>query len=407
MSLDLAKTAIQIERMADDMRSRRSDLDGRLNRARRQVESFDTVEYEAKRARSSDTLNWTPPRVDEDPSARFEPPSIPDDFCVAAVDGSHIDVDRHLPARCCLVNIGSCVLTYGSAPGAVLSSLPTLYASDEELTIRSRSPVYQEQPIQGSVLSSLRAVEEMRALVDVVRGLPSDLPTLALMDGTLMMYLGRGTQLFVIEELVGRGLVRALDELRELASDRRLAVASYISLPGSSEFTSALRVRACPYEVSDCRQHCGDIPSGGRPCDEVAEGLLDREVFSAVLTTGQRSAVFRTSNSLVQEHYGGHGVSFFYLNVGEEMGRVEVPSWVAEDEALLGLAHLIGARPVQTRAWLSHRSHGVSRAGGDNHVRPSVLRRSCRGVPSGPTYAGVHIREEPLKAPPAFVTWTP
>ena len=132
MSLDLAKTAAQIESMADDMRSRRSDLEQRLARARYQVESFDTAEYEAKRARSSDKLNWTPPRVDEAPSARFDPPDIPDDFCVAAVDGSHIDVDRHLPARCCLVNIGSCVLTYGSAPGAVLSSHPTLYASDDE-----------------------------------------------------------------------------------------------------------------------------------------------------------------------------------------------------------------------------------------------------------------------------------
>ena len=339
MSLDLAKTATQIERMAEDMRSRRSDMEGRLARARRQVESFDTSEYEAKRARSSDTLNWTPPRVDEDPSARFDPPSIPDDFCVAAVDGSHIDVDRHLPARCCLVNIGSCTLTYGSAPDAVLTSHPTLYASDDELTIRSQGGVYQEQSIQGSVLSALRAVEEMRALAEVVRGLPPDLPTLALLDGTLMMYLGRGTQLFVIEEIVEHGLVRALDELQELASNRRLAVASYISLPASSEFTGALRVRACPYEVSDCRQHCGALPSGSRPCDEVAEGLLDRNVFSTVLTPGQRSAVFRTSNSLVEEHYGGHGVSFFYLNAGEEMGRVEVPSWVAEDEALLGLTH--------------------------------------------------------------------
>ena len=339
MSLDLGKTAIQIERMAEDMRSRRSDMEARLNRARRHVESFDTGEYEAKRARSSEKLNWTAPRIDEDPSARFDPPAIPDDFCVAAVDGSHIDVDRHLPARCCLVNIGSCVLTYGSASNAVLSSHPTLYASDDELTIRSRRGAYQEQLIQGSVLSALRAVEEMRALVDVVRALPPDLPTLALMDGTLMMYLGRGAQLFVIEELVELGLVRALDELRDLASNRQLAVASYISLPASSEFTSALRVRACPYEVSDCRHHCGDIPSGSRPCDEVAEGLLDRNIFSAVLDPGQRSAVFRTSNSLVQEHYGGHGVSFFYLNVGEEMGRVEVPSWVAEDEALLGLTH--------------------------------------------------------------------
>ena len=31
--------------------------------------------------------------------------------------------------------------------------------------------------------------------------------------------------------------------------------------------------------------------------------------------------------------------AFFYLNVGQEMARVEIPSWVAEDETLLGLAH--------------------------------------------------------------------
>ena len=55
MSLDLAKTATQIERMAEDMRSRRSDMEARLNRARRQVESFDTGEYEAKRESGAPT----------------------------------------------------------------------------------------------------------------------------------------------------------------------------------------------------------------------------------------------------------------------------------------------------------------------------------------------------------------
>ena len=30
---------------------------------------------------------------------------------------------------------------------------------------------------------------------------------------------------------------------------------------------------------------------------------------------------------------------FFYVNVGSEMARVEVPAWVAEDEALLALTH--------------------------------------------------------------------
>ena len=133
---------------------------------------------------------------------------------MAAVDGSHIDVDRHLPVKCCLINIGSCVLTYGSTPNAVLMNSPRLYASDEELRISSRSAPYQEQAVQGATLGVLRAVEEIRGLVDAVRELPPDLPTLALMDGTLIMFLGRGTPDFVVEELVQRGFVRALDELR-------------------------------------------------------------------------------------------------------------------------------------------------------------------------------------------------
>ena len=342
MSLDLGNTALQIERMTDDLRARQNDRQRRLVKAIQETESFDTNTYEKKRARSRNTFNFLPsPGVDRSPAASYDPhpPRPPSDFCVAAVDGSHIDVDRHLPVKCCLINIGSCVLTYGSTPNAVLVNRPRLYASDEELRIRSHREPYQEQSVQGAVLGVLRAVEEIKGLVEAVRNLPQDLPTLALMDGTLIMFLGRGTPDFVIEELVQRGFVRALDELRKLASDRQLALASYISLPASAEFMSALRVSACPYPVSDCRLYCGGLISGDRPCDGVAEGIVDREVFSGLLAKGERSAIFTSSNPLVQNWYGGHGISFYYLNVGEEMGRVEIPSWVAEDETLLGLTH--------------------------------------------------------------------
>ena len=339
MGLDLGNTALQIDAMAEDLRARQNDKRSRLARAIGGVLDFDLETYDRKRARGSNALNWVVPGVGSLPSAQYDPPPAPPDFRVAAVDGSHIDVDRHLPARCFLINIGSCVLTYGSAPAAALSNRPRLYASDDDLVIRNKRGAYQEQRVQGAVLGALRAVEEIRALVDVVRDLPPDLPALALMDGTLIMYMGSGTRDFVIEELVQRGFVRALDELRELARDRPLSVASYISLPASAEFAGALRVNACPYETPNCRTHCGTLPSGSRPCDEVAEGLVDREIFSRVLEAGQRSTAFASSDGLVKNYYGGHGVNFFYLNVGEEMGRVEIPSWVAEDEALLGMTH--------------------------------------------------------------------
>ena len=39
--------------------------------------------------------------------------TFPPDWTALSVDGSHIDVDRHLPLRCHLINLGGCAITYG------------------------------------------------------------------------------------------------------------------------------------------------------------------------------------------------------------------------------------------------------------------------------------------------------
>ena len=49
--------------------------------------------------------------------------------------------------------------------------------------------------------------------------------------------------------------------------------------------------------------------------------------------------MFASSSQLVANHYGGQDIHFFYVHAGEEIGRVEVPSWVADDQALLELTH--------------------------------------------------------------------
>ena len=50
------------------------------------------------------------------------PPDVPSDWTALSVDGSHIAVDRHLPLRCHLTNLGGCVLTYGANPACQLFS---------------------------------------------------------------------------------------------------------------------------------------------------------------------------------------------------------------------------------------------------------------------------------------------
>ena len=342
MGLDLGLTALQIDRMADEVSARQSDYGERLGRAIDSLRNFDTHSYMDKLSRSSSTLAWNLPEPMDDAGAHYSPPALHSDYRVVAADGSHIDVDRHLAARCFLINIGVAALTYGSAPDAVLYSRPRLYAGDDELAIRDPASGREEQ-VQGAVLGAKRAVEEIRALADAVREVPSETPTLALMDGTLVMMgiglLRYGNRRFVLKHLVEDGFAEALSDLRELARQRPLAVASYVSLPNSAEAANATRLPACPYEIAACEARCGGLPARARPCDVAVGGLRDRHIFAAMLAKGERSAVFRGSYRMVEDYYGGQSVCFFYVNTGEEIGRVEVPSWVAEDEAALGMAH--------------------------------------------------------------------
>ena len=63
----------------------------------------------------------------------ISPPEVPTDWTAASVDGSHIDVDRHLPLRCHLINLGSCAITYGRDFGCQLFSEPALALDDDDL----------------------------------------------------------------------------------------------------------------------------------------------------------------------------------------------------------------------------------------------------------------------------------
>ena len=340
MSLDLHETALQIGGMASQLRARQGDWGARLERAVATLDEADSHAIEEKRLHSK--ISWLVPGLLEGIKGRYPPPPLPTDRRVLAVDGSHIDVDRHIAARCYLINIGGCVLTYGSHSDARLFSQPRLYADDEDLALRDPVTKTREQIVEGAVLGFRRTVEEIKALVELAEESSSDLPTLALLDGSLIMLglVGQGYPDFVRDSLLTEGFLVAMDDLRRIANRKPLALASYISLPRSTEVVNALRLKVCPYEPADCDLHCGGVIPGQRPCDGVG-GILDRDLLQAVLEPGERSDVFVSTTSIVERYYGSHQVHFFYVNVGEEIGRIEVPEWVAKDERLLDIVHAL------------------------------------------------------------------
>ena len=273
------------------------------------------------------------------------PPECPADWTAVSVDGSHIDVDRHLPLRCHLINLGGCAITYGASYGCQLFNEPTLAVDDVDLYLRAPNGASGETLISGPLLGALRTVREVERLADAVENLPDDRPVLALLDGTLAFWdLQRGNYpRYVAGVLIAERLQPALARLRAASTNRRpVAVAAYTSRPRTTEVAGAARLMLCEQGDADCHRLCTVRHSDLASCDGAA-GFDDRELFELVLEPGHRSPLYRSSHLAARFALGlatGQEWShFYYLNGGAEIARVEVPDWLADDPELFALSH--------------------------------------------------------------------
>ena len=345
MALDLGLTTHQLL----------STLDGVVDNAQTRTQHLDNA-IDRGLAIPADEAAFHTPAVGRRPyiSARIgpeglldsiAPPDVPADWTVVSVDGSHIDVDRHLPLRCHLINLGGCVITYGKDFDCHLFSEPALAVDDDDLYLRSPDGTRGEALIAGPLLGALRTVREVERLADAVENLPDDRPGLALLDGTLAFWdLQRGQYpRYVADTLIGDRLQPALARLRAASTDRRpVAVAAYTSRPRTTEASGALRLMLCDQGDADCNRLCTARHSDLATCDGAA-GFDDRELFDLLLEPGHRSPLYRSSHLAARFALGlatGQEWShFYYLNGGAEIARVEVPDWLADDPELLALSH--------------------------------------------------------------------
>jgi len=333
MSLDLTKVAAQVGALIAGLKNNRAAREQRLRYA------LDTLSGSAidlaalKKKISAGKTTWLVAEVTEALDTRYPLPALPPDFTVFATDGSHIDVDRHRAARCYLINIGAVTLTYGSRPDAALSSHPYLYSDDKDMVVKAPGGG-REQIVEGALLGAKRSIEECLKLAELAAALPKDSAALAMLDGTLILWGLEAYPEFVGDMFVRDGLVPALNSMKKLNRDRRLALASYISFPRSTDVVNVLRVATCPHDVPDCDKYCSE----SRECDGLS-GVRDRDIFENLLSDGERSALFISPSKIVKERYGEHKIYFFYLKAGDEIARVEIPHWVADSAELLELTH--------------------------------------------------------------------
>ena len=336
MALDLTKVAAQVAGMLRRVKERGDQRSQHLAKA---LDSFkqagkDFEPLQKKIAASKTT--WLVAGLVESLEDAHPQPPLPPEFNVIASDGSHIDVDRHHAARCYLINTGGVTLRYGPEPSAELESVPRLYDADADLVMVPPDGKGKEQFVEGGLLSIRRGVEECRYLACLADAQPAGSCSVALLDGSLILWGLEAFPDFIADVLLFKGFLSHLETMRKLNSDRSLAPASYISLPRSTDVVNAMRVYLCPHESVDSDRMCPDCPT--KDCESVA-GALDRDMFMQILRPGERSAVFASQSSVVKKHYGEHRVHFFYVRVEDEIARVEVPRWVVREPRLLNMVH--------------------------------------------------------------------
>ena len=340
MGLDMGQTVLQLDQLSQAVRGASEARDARLTAL---INAAAGIDPETATEKTADTRQrpYLAAEVEESLLGTYPPTEPPADWVVAAVDGSHIDVDRHLPVACYLLNFGGCVLTYGSNPDATLFSHPHLATTPQELYISDPTNSTGEEMISGALLGLVRTVKELETLAKTVEECPPGLPVLGLVDGSLVLWglSGQAYRPYVSDAIINDGLLPAMKRLEKLAETRPVALAAYVSFPRSTEVVNAVRCSLCPHDNAVCTESCNNRRSTQQPCDGANE-FLDRDIFQRLLEPGWRSPVYKTNSSVSRESYDeAHKVYFFYVNAGEEIGRVEVPKWVAKNETLLSLTH--------------------------------------------------------------------
>lgn len=325
----IAKMAAEDHLVADDMAERLALAVERLH-----LESARWQAFVDKLSMSK--TSWLVAAIHEPLNRTYGLPPRPETVTVVAADGSQIMPSHHEVVPAFLLNIATVVLNYGNGGGAAFTNTPSLFYRDEDLYLDYGGERVQ---VSGDLLGMRRTLMEFGSLVDQAVAARGDGAVCALSDGSLILWQLEGRP-------PGYQEATLTDYLACLDQGRRqgVPIIGYISRPRSRDVVNALRVGLCPEDAPNydrCPYERDDRP----PCTQI-EGLTDRRLFAKLLKAGERSQVFGSASRILNK-YGAHRIGFFYLHVGSEIVRIELPQWVGTDAALLDLVHAVAYDQAQ------------------------------------------------------------
>jgi len=252
-------------------------------------------------------------------------------YHAVSVDGSQIYPDRHQGTACYLINVGSVVISYGTSGFPVhLDSVPYVFAGEAAHGDLAISPEYvnclrQEYEFAAGLELSKKIKEERGA----------DIPLVFLFDGSLIFWHLASKE----EELKQAFLSRYMALLQSLYVTQTLC-AGYISLPKGKDLVNLIRAALCEFDAASTEAHT------------LVDHVVDTTVADFFLRPFTRSIVFKSTSEICSEYPPHLQPHFFYLHVGDEIARIELPAWIAEnDEYITTIARVMVDQALKGRGY--------------------------------------------------------
>lgn len=252
-------------------------------------------------------------------------PATLSNYAVLAVDGSQIYPDKHLVGiDCFLIHVGACFLVYGTQGSlARFWTEPFVYTPDQFIHLQT--------PFGAELADMVREEHEFASLVQYCQKAEQEmkekLPLIAFFDGNLLFWHMEHKSEQVRKTFINR-YMSFLDDLYK----KRIPVAGVLSNAHFSDVMNLVRAGAkgnMGLKKYSWHQTLENI------CNE--QDYSDAQLLLTILQPGQRTTVFYAQHALCR-YYPPHLVPcFFYLHVGSEVVRIEIPQWVADDQALVEL----------------------------------------------------------------------
>lgn len=249
-------------------------------------------------------------------------------YTIVSVDGSQIYPDRHHSVSCFLLNIGSVRLHYGKEPSSVFFDSTPFILTEQE----------QELPNSQEVINCMRHEKEFLgglSLAQKTKAEESELPLLLIFDGSLIFWHLEAKDM----RLKDMFLSKYISVLHQLYTEK-IVTASYMSMPKGKELVNLIKIGFCEFNNNRLEEAA------------IFDRMVDAQVVQWFLEPNERTIVFKNHSDISEEYPDHVHPYFFYIHVGDEIGRVEIPAWIAQNKELVDfVAQVILDQSIKGRGY--------------------------------------------------------